>query len=130
MKLNAKQFAQALHEAVSQTKPSDHDKILDRFTKVLAQEGVLGLWPDIEKEFLTLSGKAAGKEQAELITAHEVQVNSGLVEVLNQAAHKKLEVEKRVETDLIGGVILKTDDVIFDASIKTQLSKLKSELSK
>ncbi|MCL5008848.1 MAG: ATP synthase F1 subunit delta [Patescibacteria group bacterium] len=130
MKLNAKQFAQALHEAVSQTKASEHDKILNRFAKVLAQEGALGLWPDIEKEFLNLAGKAEGKEQAELTTARSVQVSASLVETLNQAAHKKLEIEKQVDESLIGGVILKTDDVIFDASVKTQLSKLKSELSK
>jgi len=130
MKLNAKQFAQALHEAIGQTKASDHDKILDRFAKVLAQEGMLGLWPEIEKEFLFLSGKAEGRERATIATAHEVQINAGLVETLNKAAKKKLDIEKSTDEGLIGGVILKTDDMIFDASVKTQLSKLKSELSK
>ena len=130
MKLNAKQFAQALHEAISQTKAADHDKILDRFAKVLAESGKLGLWPEIEKEFLYLSGKAEGREQASLVTAQEVQINASLVETLNMAAKKKLDIKKSTDADLIGGVILRTDDTIFDASVKTQLSKLKSELSK
>lgn len=130
MKLNAKQFAQALHEAIGQTKASDHGKILDRFAKVLAEEGALGLWLEIEKEFLSLSGKAEGREQASLVTAREIQINASLVEDLNKAARKKLEIKKSTNEELIGGVILRTDDLIFDASVKTQLSKLKSELSK
>ncbi len=131
MRLNSKQFAQALYEAVSQVKPAEQEKVLDRFVKVLAEEGALNLWPEIERELTLLFGKASGKEAAELVTAREeVKINTGLVEALNVAAKKKLEISRTADQELIGGVVLKTDDLIFDASVKTQLSKLKSELSK
>ena len=131
MRLNSKQFAQALYEAVSQVKPAEQEKVLDRFVKVLAEEGALNLWSEIEKELLLLFNKASGKEAAELVTAREeVRINAGLVETLNLAAKKKLEISRTTDEELIGGVVLKTDDLIFDASVKTQLSKLKSELSK
>lgn len=131
MRLNPKQLAQALYEAVSQVKPAEQEKVLDRFVKVLAEEGALNLWPDIEKELIVLFGKASGKEAAELVTAkEEIKINAGLIETLNSVAKKKLDINRSVDEELIGGVVLKTDDLIFDASIKTQLSKLKSELSK
>lgn len=131
MRLNPKQLAQALYEAVSQVKPAEQEKVLDRFVKVLAEEGALNLWPDIEKELILLFGKASGKEVVELVTAkEEVKVNTELIETLNLAAKKKLDINRSVNEELIGGVVLKTDDLIFDASVKTQLSKLKSELSK
>lgn len=131
MRLNPKQLAQALYEAVSQVKPAEQEKVLDRFVKVLAEEGALNLWPDIEKELILLFGKASGKEVAELVTAkEEVKVNTELIETLNLAAKKKLDINRSVNEELIGGVVLKTDDLIFDASVKTKLSKLKSELSK
>jgi len=35
-----------------------------------------------------------------------------------------------VNQDLIGGIIVKVDDLYFDASIKTKINKLKVEFSK
>jgi F0F1-type ATP synthase delta subunit len=49
MKFNSKQYAQALYEALQETK--DHDKVVDNFVKILAQNGDLSKHPEIERYY-------------------------------------------------------------------------------
>jgi F-type H+-transporting ATPase subunit delta len=42
---------------------------------------------------------------------------------------KNLELKKKIDESLIGGVTIKVDDTLIDASVKSQLDKLKNTLS-
>ena len=50
-KLTSAQYAQALYEAVHETNPKEHDLVMDRFVKILAQNGDLGKYDEIDAEF-------------------------------------------------------------------------------
>ena len=45
-------------------------------------------------------------------------------------ANSSIEVEERVDPDLIGGFVLRLDDRQIDASILTQINELKSSFDK
>ena len=128
-KFSSTQYAQALYDAVTETNPKDHDKVLDSFVKVLAQTGDLGKYEEIEAEYLKLEMKAKGMSAAEITVAQkDIEVNSSLIKELNEMIGTKMEMKKKVDDGIVGGVILRVDDTIIDASVKTQLDNLNKEL--
>jgi F-type H+-transporting ATPase subunit delta len=124
MKLTSQQYAQALFEAVSETAPQDHDKVLDNFVKILAQNGDLGKYEEIEAEFRKLKLLSQGIKEAEVTIAKEVEMNSSLIHKLNEIIGNKVEIKKKVDESIIGGVVVRVDDTLIDASVRNQLDNL------
>lgn len=127
-KFTTKQYAQALYEAVHETNAKDHDVVLDNFVKILAQAGDLNKYPEIEKEYHLLEMKEKGMSSAEVTVAKDMEVNANLLKDLNEIIGNKLEIKKQVDEGIIGGVVVRVDDTLIDASIKTQLDSLNKSL--
>lgn len=128
MKLTSQQYAQALYDAVHETAPKDHDLVMDRFVQILAQNGDLNKHSEIEDEYKKLEMGAKGIKEAEVTVAREAELNHGIIDALNKIAGTKLELKTKVDEGIVGGVILKVDDTLLDASLKTQLNNLNKEL--
>lgn len=129
MKITAQQYASALYDAVHQVKNAEHDLVLDNFVKILAQNGDLSKYPEIEKEFRLLENKAKGLSQAEITVAREIQINSQIVDEINTLTKKKVQVQTKVDESLIGGMVIRVDDTLIDASVKGQLNQLNQLLN-
>lgn len=127
-KITSTQYASALFDAVSETAPHDHDKVLDNFVKILAQNGDLGKYDEIDVEFRKLKLSSQGIQEAEVTVAKEVELNHSIITELNKAVSGKIEIKKKIDESIIGGVIVRVDDTLIDASIKTQLNNLNKEL--
>ena len=127
-KFTSKQYAQALYEAVHETNAKDHDVVLDNFVKILAQAGDLNKYQEIEKEYHLLEMKEKGVSSAEVTVAKDMEVNANLLKDLNEIIGNKLEIKKQVDEGIIGGVVVRVDDTLIDASIKTQLESLNKSL--
>ena len=128
MKLSSAQYAQALHEAIHQTNPKDIEVVMDNFVKVLKQSGDLERFPEIEDVYRKLDQESKGIHQAHVTVAHDIEMNKGIMDDLNKIAGEKLEVTTKVDNEIIGGVIVKVDDMLIDASVKGQLHKLNNSL--
>ena len=128
MKLTSQQYAQALYDAVHETAPKDHDLVMDRFVQVLAQNGDLNKHSEIEDAYKKLEAEAKGFRQAEVTVAREAELNKGIIDELNKIAGAKLEIKQKVDEGIVGGIIMKVDDTLLDASIKTQLNNLNQSL--
>ncbi len=126
MKLTATQYAQALYLAAAETATKDHETILERFIKILQSNGDLGKFPEIELEFKKFEAEKKGLKQglAKLAKDHDGKI----LNELNQIVRDKTEFKIKIEEELVGGVVLKVDETLIDASIKTQLKNLNSEL--
>jgi F-type H+-transporting ATPase subunit delta len=124
MKLTPLQYAQALYEAVHDTK--DHDTVLDNFVKVLAQNGDLAKHPEIEKEYQALEMKEKGIKQVNVTFAQEH--NPKILDELNSVVAGKAEFKTKIDSGIVGGVVVRVEDTLIDASVKTQLDKLNSAL--
>ena len=127
-KITVQQYAEALYDSIHQTKPQDHDKVLDNFVKVLIQNGDVSKYGEIEQAYRKLDLKSQGISEAEVTFAREVQVNKQIMEELNKVAGGKVEVKKKVDQGILGGIIIKVDDTLIDASVKTQLNHLNKSL--
>ncbi|HVY67360.1 MAG TPA: ATP synthase F1 subunit delta [Patescibacteria group bacterium] len=128
MKFSPKQYAQALLESLSETAAKDHDKILDNFARILAQNGDLGRYDQIEQEFRKLQLAQNGIRQAEVTLAREAELNKGLLDELNRAVGGKLDIKQRVDESIIGGLVVRVDDTLIDGSVKTALDNLNHSL--
>lgn len=131
MKLNPKQYAKALFEAWEQTDPKDQDKVLDNFVQVLAENNNLKLFDEIANEFHKIELEKKGVKQAQIVSAHPVssQKEKEIVDQINQLVKGKVELKKNIDENLIGGMVIKVDDLMIDASVKRQLKELKKDLS-
>ncbi len=127
-KITSTQYATALFDAVSETAAHDHDKVLDNFVKILAQNGDLGKYDEIDAEFRKLKLESQGIKEAEVTVAKDVEFNQTIITELNKAVTGKLEIKKKIDESIIGGVIVKVDDTLIDASVKTQLNNLNNQL--
>lgn len=123
-KITSTQYAAALFDAVAETAPHDHDKVLDNFVRILAQNGDLGKYDEIDAEFKKLKLGSQGIKEAEVTVAKQVEINSSLLHSLNEIIGNKVEIKKRIDESIIGGVVVRVDDTLIDASVKTQLNNL------
>ena len=128
MRYTSKQYAQSLHQALSETRPEDQEKVLDNFVKILIQNGDIAKYSEIEKELTELKLGESGIKIAEVSTAREMNLSSGVVEGLNRAVKTDLEIQKKVDEGLVGGLVMRVGDKLVDASIKEQLNKLSKSL--
>jgi len=132
-KITSQQYALALFDAVSETAPHDHDKVLDNFAKILANNGDLGKYEEIDAEFRKLKLESQGIKEAEVTVARQAEINHQIINELNAVAsarggHSKLEIKQKIDESIIGGVIVRVDDTLIDASVRTQLNNLNRNL--
>ena len=127
-KFTSAQYAEALYDSVNQTAPKDHDKVMDNFVKILAQNGDLGKYDEISEAYKIMEMHAKGISQAEVTVAKDIEINSALINQLNEIVGNKVEIKKKIDSGIVGGVVVRVDDMLIDASVKGQLDKLNKEL--
>lgn len=86
--------------------------------------------PGICRNFLDLIRKDQNIKSAVLVTASEINKSTigKIKELIEKELDAKLELECQIEPEIIGGVILRIDDKQYDASVTTQLKKIRKNL--
>lgn len=127
MKKNSpRQFAIALYEATSGAKKDDIEQIVANFAALLAKGRQLKLADKIIEEFINYAKEKDGLVRINITTATKLDEN--IIESIKKVFGKKVETTENIDKSIIGGLIVRTKDVILDASVKTQLTKLKQSL--
>lgn len=128
MKFTAKQYAESLHEVIEQSSPKEHDKIINNFIATLNSNGDLAAYEKIVNEYEKLLILEANTSNIEITTASGASPSPTLLKELNQYAKDKAKITKTTDDSIIGGVIIKVDDTLIDASLKTQLNSMEANL--
>lgn len=126
MKFSSQQYAQALFDSISETSPKDHDLILNRFVKILAENGDLAKYDQIELEYAKIDRKSKGIEEVDITFA--LEHNKKILDELNTVIKGKAEFKTKIDEGIVGGVVVRVEDTLIDASVKTQLNNLNQEL--
>lgn len=131
MKFTAKNYAQALHEALETTAPADADKILDNFVQILASNNDLRMFEQVASEFHKQELARKGIKQAVVTSAGTINQSNeqGILDALNKIVKSKVELDKKIDPNLIGGVVVQVDDLLIDGSVRSNLHELKESLS-
>lgn len=86
--------------------------------------------PGICRNFLGLTRKDQNIKSALLTTASEIDSKSikKIEQLLGKELNATIELSANVNPEIIGGLILRLDDKQYDASVATQLNKIKQKL--
>ncbi len=92
----------------------------------------MGSLEAISREVDAMIEAKAGRVAAEIISAKPLDPAqlSQIQAALEKLSGKKLIATKRHDPELLGGVVAKVGDVVYDGSLRTQLRNLRDELTK
>ena len=88
--------------------------------------------PDIAREITAMIEAKAGRVSVEVTSATPLAGDqlAKITASLEKLAGKKVDVVQKQDANLLGGVIAKLGDIVYDGSLRTQLRGLRDELSK
>ena len=106
------------------------DELVRNFLRLLAEKGRAGQIPAIRNEFQALVDRAQGRVAVELTTAFELSDDeaASIVDQIEQASGRTVEATRKVDPELIGGMILQAGSLRVDASVRGRLQRLRHEL--
>lgn len=88
--------------------------------------------PDISRELDAMIQARSNHVTAEITSAKALDPAqlSQITAALEKLSGKKVEVVKKEDPNLLGGVVAKVGDTVYDGSLRTQLRNLRDELTK
>lgn len=98
---------------------------------LVVDHGREGYVPAIARVFITNTLKYNGITESVLTTAVKVDsaVAKRVSELISRLFNTKVDLEEKVNPDIIGGFILKVDDNYINASVQNKLRKIRKELN-
>ena len=104
--------------------------LLRRFVGVVGGNRRLFALPGMIDAFLRQLAKRRGEVTVHVASAKPLSAeqNAALTDALKQAVGPKINIEAKVEPDLIGGLVVRVGSRMVDTSIRSQLQKLRRAL--
>lgn len=125
-KNSARQYAVALYQAAKDAKKDELPKIINNFTALLAKNHNLKMAKQIIAELTKHAKAEEGISEIEITSAGSLDDKT--INAIKKIFGEKVESHQTTDKSIIGGIIIRTQDHILDASVKTQLLKLKQKL--
>lgn len=104
--------------------------LLQNTLRLLGDRRRLMYLPDIADAYALLAEARSGKVRAEVVTATALPDSyfAELTATLERVTGKKITLVRKVDPSIIGGVVTRVGDRVFDGSLKNQLHLLEEEL--
>ena len=105
-------------------------QLLRNFVGVLAANGRLGLLAEAAAAYEDLLGEQLGKIEVDVIVAQRLTPDQleQVRQKVGAALKKDAVIHQYVDESIIGGLILRVQDQLIDASVKRQLEAIKQKL--
>ncbi len=106
------------------------DELVGNFLRLIAGKGRAGQIAGIRDEFQALVDRARGRVAVELTTAFELSdaEAASIVAQIEKASGRTVEATRKVDPELVGGLILQAGSLRVDASVRGRLQRLRHEL--
>jgi F-type H+-transporting ATPase subunit delta len=107
------------------------DELVRNFVLVLTEHGRAAELDETQREFERLVAEATGRLSLELATAVDLSDDEArrIVEQIERASGRPVDATRRVDPDLLGGVVLQVGSLRLDASLRGRLERLRRELA-
>jgi F-type H+-transporting ATPase subunit delta len=101
------------------------------FLMLMISKGRVGLIEDIAREYIALYKELIGIRIAHVTSAVKLDeaTRSKVMEIVRKSGGDKVELIEHIDAKLIGGFILRMDDVQYDSSVSRRLSDISRELT-
>jgi len=108
----------------------EEDPLFKNFLLVVAEKGRAGEFDEIAVEFERLMAREERRFTVELTTARELSEDeaTAIVAQIEKAAGRTVEATRRVDPDIVGGIVLTAGSLRADASVRGRLERLRQEL--
>ncbi len=102
------------------------DPSTKNFISLLAENQRLALLPEISAQFEQLKANQQHSVEVSVTTAFDLgeQQQQKLTQALSSKLGREVSLTTDVDKSIIGGVIVRTDDMVIDGSIRARLAKL------
>jgi F-type H+-transporting ATPase subunit delta len=110
----------------------EDEPLFTNFLRVAAEKGRAGEIEEIAKEFEHLMAVEEKRLTVELTTARELSDSEAdaILGEIETAAGRKVDATRKVDPDLVGGIVLQAGSLRVDASVRGRLERLRTELVK
>ncbi len=126
MKISNRQLAKNLYTALHEVQEKDRSQVLKNFVQMLYKMRKLSQVDRILSEYIAYEKEMNGEVALEVTTAHEL--TSEMKKMLEKDFGKEITITEKVDESILGGIIIKTNNTIYDASIKASINQLKNTL--
>jgi F-type H+-transporting ATPase subunit delta len=108
------------------------DEEVVNFLRLLAEKGRAGELPQIVDELDTLVAAAQRILDVELTTATQLSDRDfdRILGRIEEASGRKVQATRKVDPDLIGGIVLQAGSMRLDASVRGRLERLRHDLTR
>src|SRR5690554_1361607 len=102
------------------------DEAGKNFVRLLAENGRLSLLPEISVQFELLKANLERKVDVNLTTAFPLDdaQQEKLAKALSSKLGREVKLTSKVDKSIIGGVVVRSDDLVIDGSVRARLAKL------
>ncbi|WKZ29303.1 MAG: ATP synthase F1 subunit delta [Patescibacteria group bacterium] len=130
MATTATTYGQSLYRLTAGLPEKEVKRAVARFVELLAARHELELAPGVINAFEQEARKAEGIREISVASAEELSNShkERLEKTFAKALGAKVEMRWKTEPDLIGGAVIRFDDILLDASLKGRLDRLKQQL--
>jgi F-type H+-transporting ATPase subunit delta len=99
---------------------------------LVVKNGRESFLPAIARVFIheTLRHKGITKSVLTTAVSIDAKVKKEITEMISRVFNTKAELEEVIDSEIVGGFILRVDDNYIDASVRNKLNKIKKELRK
>ena len=107
------------------------DELVVNFVRLLAEKGRAAEIHEMVADFEALVAAEERILDVELTTAHELSDEEfgRILGRIEQASGRKVQAERHVNPDLIGGIVLQAGSMRLDASVRGRLERLRHDLT-
>jgi F-type H+-transporting ATPase subunit delta len=108
----------------------DSDELVRNFLRLLTEKGRIGEIDEIGREFERLCADEEGVLNVELTTAVELSDDDAraIIEQIESASGRTVDARRKVDPELVGGIVLEVGSMRLDASVRGRLERLRREL--
>jgi F-type H+-transporting ATPase subunit delta len=108
------------------------DPVLMRFLELLVEKHRMPVLFRIREEYNSLCEQAEQRLAVEITSAVELDERTadGVAEQIGKHTGRHIELRRRVDPEIIGGLIVRVGNSILDASIRTRLESLRREVAR
>ena len=106
------------------------DELVRNFLRLTAEKGRVAEIEEIARELDRLVAREERRLDVQLTTAFELSDDEAhrIVGQIEQASGRKVDAERSVDPELIGGLVLQAGSLRVDASVRGRLERLRQEL--
>ncbi|HUX82802.1 MAG TPA: F0F1 ATP synthase subunit delta [Halothiobacillus sp.] len=100
--------------------------------RLMGENGRLSLFPSVAEQFEALRAQAEQRITATVISAQPLTENeiNNITAALKKRLNRSIDLQAQVDSDLIGGAVIRAGDWLIDGSMRGGIEKLAAQLSR